>query len=294
MNTTIDKKNELLDVRSDRLFHDLFNENEISTIEWVAMQILECSHEDIEGKVTIGNIRLPNTSKKGREKYVDLIIKLSDEEQILIELNNHFNGNYLRNLIYAFEIINNNYNVGERNHELAKKKVRIILVNLNWSDYVPNFTKEVIEYPYPSDKVDGYLLKIINLNLDCYNKFCYNEINYVDRLAKLLTITDKEEMQDVINQEKLLKSYYNKLSYLSDDSEYRKGLMNENIERTMEFVDSYNDGLNDGWHRGMEKGIEQNRKQMVLKMHSKELSIDLISEYTGLTTEEIEKIIHNE
>ena len=98
----------------------------------------------------------------------------------------------------------------------------------------------------------------------------------MDRLAKLLTITDKEEMQDVINQEKLLKSYYNKLSYLSNDSEYKKGLMNENIERTMEFVDAYNDGLNDGWHRGMEKGIEQNRKEMVLKMYSKKLSISLI------------------
>lgn len=288
------KEKELLDVRSDRLFHDLFNENEISTIEWVAMQILECNHDDIKGKVTIGNIRLPNTSKQGREKYVDLIIKLSDEEQILIELNNHFNGNYLRNLIYAFEIINNNYNVGERNHELAKKRVRIILVNLNWSDYTPNEVKEVIEYPYPSDKVDGYLLKIINLNLDCYDKFCYNEINYVDRLAKLLTITDKEEMQDVINQEKLLKSYYNKLSYLSDDSEYRKGLMNENIERTMEFVDAYNDGLNDGWHRGMDKGIKQTRKEMVLKMYQENIDINTISKCTNLSNEEIEKIVHGE
>ena len=296
MNTNT-KEKELLEVRSDRLFHDLFNENEISTIEWVAMQILECSHEEVHGKVTVGNIRLPHTNKEGREKYVDLIIKLSDEEQIVVELNNHFNGNYLRNLIYAFEIIGNNYNVGERNHELAKKKVRVVLVNLNWSDYEPRFIKEVIEYPYPSDKVDGYVLKIINLNLDCYDKICYNEINYVDRLAKLLTITDKEEMQGVINQDNLLKSYYNKLTYLSDDNDYRKEIMNENIERSMEFVDTYNDGLNDGWHQGIKQGIEQGtnqtKKEMVINFYKNNVSLDTISKSSGLSIDVVKEIINN-
>ena len=283
------KENELLEVRSDRLFHDLFNENEISTIEWVAMQILECSHEEIRGKVTVGNIRLPRIKKQGRDKYVDLIIKMSDEEQIIVELNNHFNGNYLRNLIYAFDVISNNYNIGERNYELAKKRIKVILVNLNWNEYTPQKPKEVIELPYPSNKIDGYILKIVNLNLDCYDNVCYNEISYVDRLAKLLTITDKDEMQNIINQERLLKSYYNKLTYLSDDSEYRKEIMNENIERSMEFVDVYNDGLNDGVH----KGIEQGKKEMIIKLYKNKVSLDVICESSGLAIDIVKEIINN-
>ena len=297
----IEKKNDLLEVRSDRLFTDLFNENEMNTIEWVAMQILECSYEDVHGKVTVGNARLSHVKRNERSKYVDLIIKLSDEEQILIELNNRYNGNYLRNVLYAFNMISNNFNTGETNYELTRKRIRVILVNLNWHDYKPKEVKEIIELPYPSDKVDGYLLKIINLNLDCYDKFCYNEVDYVDRLAKLLTITDKDEMQDIINQEGMLKSYYNKLSYLSDDNKYREEIMNENIEKNMEIIDSYNDGLNDGWHKGIqegieqgfEQGIEQNKKEMLLNMYNKNLTISEISDLTGLNIEEIEKIISN-
>ena len=119
----------------------------------------------------------------------------------------------------------------------------------------------------------------------------------MDRLAKLLTITDKDEMQNVINQERLLKSYYNKLTYLSDDSEYRKEIMNENIERSMEFVDAYNDGLNDGVHQGIkqgiEQGIEQGKKEMIIKFYKNNVSLDVISESSGLSIDNIKEIIDN-
>ena len=106
-------------------------------------------------------------------------------------------------------------------------------------------------------------------------------------------------MQDIINQEGMLKSYYNKLSYLSDDNKYREEIMNENIEKNMEIIDSYNDGLNDGWHKGIqegieqgfEQGIEQNKKEMLLNMYNKNLTISEISDLTGLNIEDIRKII---
>ena len=47
------KVKDLLEVRYDRLFHDLFNENEMDTIEWSVMQILNANYEDIHGKVAV-------------------------------------------------------------------------------------------------------------------------------------------------------------------------------------------------------------------------------------------------
>ena len=41
----------ILQVRSDILMHDLINENEMNTIEWIVMHILDCRYEDIKGKV---------------------------------------------------------------------------------------------------------------------------------------------------------------------------------------------------------------------------------------------------
>lgn len=40
-------ENELLEIKSDRLFHDMFNEHEMNTIEWSVMQILGRSYEEI-------------------------------------------------------------------------------------------------------------------------------------------------------------------------------------------------------------------------------------------------------
>lgn len=69
------KENFIPQVKSDILFHDLFNENEMDTLEWLVMQVLECKYEDIHGKVKVKNIRLTRTNKKERSKYVDLIVE---------------------------------------------------------------------------------------------------------------------------------------------------------------------------------------------------------------------------
>ena len=86
----IDKKYELLQVKNDVLFHDLINEHEMDTIEWIVMQILECNYEDIHGKVEVKNIRLTRINRKERSKYVDLIVSYKNEK-IILELNNNFN-----------------------------------------------------------------------------------------------------------------------------------------------------------------------------------------------------------
>ena len=158
------KENEVLQVRSDRLFHDLFNKEMMNTLEWTVMQILGCSYESIHGKVSVGNIRLTNTNQKERTKYVDLIVELG-EEKIIIELNNNFDGNYMRNLIYAFNVIMNNYNLDNKNNDYYSKRIKVILVNLNWhrqSEKLKSIiSKNEILLPYPDEFVDDYILKII-------------------------------------------------------------------------------------------------------------------------------------
>ena len=39
------KPNELLEIKGDRIFHDMFNEYEMDTIEWLVMKILNCNPE---------------------------------------------------------------------------------------------------------------------------------------------------------------------------------------------------------------------------------------------------------
>lgn len=287
---------ELLQVKSDRLFRDLFNEYEMDTLEWTVMQILNCSHEEIKGKVSVDNIRLNNISTSERIKVVDLKVKYKNQT-ILIELNNNFDGFYVRNLLYAFNDIINHYSVNGTSYYQDKSIFKVILVNLNWHRNknvdVPN--KKVITLPFPDERVDDELLKIININLDYYDKIMYNKVNKSDKLWKLLTIKDKNELEFLTNNERLLDGYSEKLTSLSRDKIYKEHIMwNETIERNLRRAEDYHSGLYDGEMKGIEKGVEKTKKEMVINLFNNDVSIEIIAKSSGLTIEEVQKIIDKE
>ena len=96
--------NKLLAIKIDRVFKDMFNESQMDTLEWTVMQILNAKYEDIHGNVKVENACLVNTYPEERNKTVDLLVNYNGDK-ILIELNNNYCGNYMRNLLYAFNII---------------------------------------------------------------------------------------------------------------------------------------------------------------------------------------------
>ncbi len=296
------KEDEILEIRSDRVFHDMFNEHEMDTIEWTVMQILNCSYEDIHGKVTVGNSRLTNPSLDDKTKYVDLIVEFKDEI-IIIELNNNATTNYLRNVLYAMNSIINKYLVGEG---YLDKRVTGILVNLNWyknineSNNIPG--KEIINYQYPSNEYkDEYLLKIININLDYYQKLCYDETEKSDTLWKLFTINNKTDLGIITKEEKLLNNYHNKLKRLSHDKEYCRMVWDERLNNNLVKHDYYisgfdkgiEQGLEQGTKNGLKQGIEQTRQEMIINMYNDKVPIETISKYSNLSIDEIKKIIDN-
>ena len=295
------KENEVLQVRSDTLMHDLINEKEMDTIEWLVMQILDCSYADIHGNVTVNNIRLPRTNRKERNKYVDLVVTYN-QEKVIVELNQHFDGVYVRNFLFGMNQLLNNYSLGSGNY--YKEITRVIVVNLNWYDgnigmkIVP---KKIYEIPYSDDEGDGYLFKMINVNLDYYSKVCYDKLDVKDKLYKLLTIKNKDELLKITKQEKMLDRYSKKLIDLSSDDNYVEGIMSEEMEEFIEQHTMYRNGLKEGISQGIEKGIEQGieqgtqekQKEIILNMFNDKVSLEVISKYTNLTIQEIEEIINS-
>jgi len=278
-----EQKTELLQVKYDTLFHDLFNENEMQTLEWVVMQVLDCKYEDIKGRVEVKNIRKPKVSKNEKEKYVDLIVNYK-EERLIFELNFNFKGNYTRNLMYA---LNELLGFFDKDDETYYKRIaRVILVNLNWFYKGNDFglpKKQVFELPYANYKKQGYILKVINVNLDSFNNLCYNQVDECDKLYKLLTVKTKEDLTNLVKDEKMLKSYSNKLINLSKNNEYKEKIMNERIERNL--------AKQEGYFEGVEDGTLEKEKQIVMNMYNKNLTLKDISEFTGLNVSEVESII---
>jgi len=286
------KEGEVLQVKSDTLMHDLLNSSDMNAIEWVVMQILECSYEEIHGKVSVGNIRLTRTNKKEKNKYLDLIVEYKDEK-IILELNNNYSGFYTRNILYATNVLLNNYQISDERSisDYYQKIVRVILVNLNWFKSKTNGKtirgKQIYSIPYSDLEPDGYLLKIINVNLDYFDKLCYDDVSESDKLYKLLTIKSKKELMEIRKKEKLLEYYSDKLIDLSSNEKYKEVVMDKRVEKNIEKQTAYLVGKNDG----IEEGIEQNQKEMIKKMLDEKISLETISRCVGLTVKEIKSMV---
>lgn len=309
------EKDRILQVRSDTLFHDLFNENDMITLEWVVSKILDCDYEKIKGRVKIHDTRLTRVNKYEKKKYVDLIVEY-ETEKIIIELNNNFQGLYTRNILYATNVLLNNYKLEKEDYDYYKKIVRVLLVNLNWYSKNKGMKvegKKIYEIPYTDLERGGYLLKIINVNLDYYKNLCYDKVKDLDKFYKLLTIDNKEDLEEMTKEEGLLKNYSNKIKNLSNNEKYVEVIMDEIIEENVAKQTAYllgeqsgfDKGMSEGIHQGREKGfsegidkgfsegINQEKKSVVINMYNKKYKLEDIVEITNLTIEEIEKIINN-
>ena len=300
------KKNVILQVRYDKLFHDLFNENDMSLLEWTASQILECDVSEVKGKVSVLNIRLPRTNEKERIKYVDLVV-IYKNQKIIIELNNNYQGFYLRNVLYALNTLSNYYNLDKYNYYEKENFSKVILVNLNWyktkslSKKVPS--KKIITYEYPIDDVLkeyynlDYLVKITNINLDYYEKLSYDNLDNYDKLYKLLTV-DSEDMLKKFSKYEELNYYSKKLYNLSNDNKYLEEIMSEEMERNLRNQEKYLAGLYDGKIEGKEEGKKEGKIEgkletqtlIVKNLLNKNMTDSEIIEITNISKEELEKI----
>ena len=299
---------ELMQVKSDLLFHDLICQEDKRIIEWIIMHVLGCSYNDVHDKVKVGNVRLTRIDDKDRSKYIDLMLEYNNYK-VVFELNNSFRGIYTRNNIYAGTVLINNYKLNddkELHDNYYRKVVKIILINLNW--HATEIMKENIpskkEFDLPYNELDDkdYLVKIININLDYYDKICYDDVDECDKFYKLLTVKSKEEMYNIMQKEKMLSYYGNKIIELSSNPKYKEDIMyrmDQIIEDNVGIQTSYLEGKNvgilegrkEGFEQGIEQGIEKNKKETIKNMLADKLPLETISKYVGLSIKEIKSMM---
>ena len=297
------KKNEILQVRSDILFSNLFNEKDIKAVEWVASQILECDVKELKGKVSVKNVRLTRTNKKERTKYVDLIVEY-EKQKIVIELNNNYEGIYTRNLNYAFNTLLNFYNNNGCSYYERDAIFKVILVNLNWYKNknleIPG--KKIHTIPYPDEKIDDNILTIININLDYYEELSYDNVVLFDRFFKLLTVDSKEKLEQFKEFDEL-DAYSKNLEYFSNDKEYVEELMRAEAEEIMRNQEKYFAGFHEGEAKGEAKAkaaeqklaeakqeLKETQTLIVKKLLNENMTDLKIMDITNITKEELDNI----
>ena len=261
-------------IRRDLVFKTIFENKK----NWDLLKRLieEVIHEEVEVERILLS-ELNNDKVRIRRKVLDVIVK-TKKDRINIEINSS-NYNYFkrRNAAFIFKLYSDSLDSGESYNDME----RIIQINLSVEQENTSHFPLVSEYTLHDkylnrDYIDN--LKIYEINITEMARLCYNGEKEMCLLGML--DMDYEELVD-IKGDKYMDKLKKEAIKVNSDDEMIKLMSDEDEERL--YVNTLKE-------IGKEEGVKEYTIEMVKKMLDKKLDIELISELSGLSKEEIEKI----
>ena len=263
-------------IRNDIVFKSIFCKEENK--ELLERLIKEVIGED----VTVISLNVPELIKDKvyvKGKTLDVLVKTKDKE-INIEINT-LPDLFLRrrNAGYIFKRYSDNVQVGKTYQDMPEFIQINLSVNLP-KDYPCISTYILYDHNNNLTFIDNF--KIYEINLEKIKELCYNK----DIKGNILSMLDMD-LEELLNVkgDKYMEKLKKEAIYLNNEDEFAKYMPDDVAERL--FMNSY---IQKGFEQGIEQGIEQKNIEIAKKMLAKDTDINFISEITGLSIEEINKI----
>ena len=245
--------------------------------------------------ITLLNNELPKENIKEYQKTIDIYVTLNEKISIDVELNdsNYNDSLALRNQMYESKLFTLMLEKGEKVDKLLDKK--LIQLNLNTKDYdIPYGDDILMTYGMKSNLIYVENKKTILKYLAYYKRLYYNlsELNKAELWLVAILSESLCELYDLLGKlltDEKRDKFIRKVIEMSEDTfilhEWEKEKMDELKELAIR-----KDALDEGHELGTEQAVEKIAKNML----QKNISIDLISECTGLTLDEINTLKNNE
>ena len=281
--------------RNDRAFKEVFlNPNNSDLLKALLEFILKIKIDKLEIKKTellSGNVNI-------KDKRVDAIVHTGNKK-IEIEINSQ-NKDYLhtRSTAYICNIYQSNANVGDTYNE----DTDIIQVNLTWG--LGRNNEEMKIYKIMNEKGELYVKNFIiyEINMDYYDKIWYskNEDEIKKNQYMIMLDLDKKELKSM-PKDKIVDKYITNVTIVNDDPEFQKYMSEEEDKKKIQnslLSEAKEEGISQGIEQGYTSGINdgiskgENKKSIEIakNMLNKNMSIEDISDITGLSIEEINKL----
>ena len=153
-------------------------------------------------------------------------------------------------------------------------------------DYEGYHERPIMRYKLREEETGVELsekMEIIRIDVPYFYKRCYNkDASRKEKFIGLFNEENKIKAKELIVGDEDMKDIYNKVEEYSDDI---IGLYDVESHKR----ENYKAKIEEGFEQGKKESIELLVKNMI----SKNLSIELISEISGLTIDEIERISNN-
>ena len=273
MANTIDE--EIIPMYLDKFFKMIFaDKNDLKYLKYLISVILNIKIKNI----TIISPELPGNLLTTKSSYLDILVELDDLSKINIEINSNSKSYVFdRNLFFLFKVMGNDLKIGED----YKKLNKYIQINLN-----ANINQKVSMMKYKLINIETKevltdKLEIINIDVEKLSDKCYNEgIKKQDDFTKLMGLIgskDKKHYDIFKGETGIMEELIGKADKIRYDNNLLQVLDYEKMRDNREIA-AREEGFNDG--------IKETAKNML----NKKLDIEVISEVTGLSKEEIEKL----
>ena len=275
---------------NDKVFKNLAND--VHTRRYLAKLISLAT--DIDYDYLIKNMKLSSNNTQEGNVYEhfneqDVIVTLHDMK-IDIEMSiDNKRENIIKNQTTAFKLAGNVYKSGEEynknyifyqicieNYDLYHNDLLVTEVNLV---DISSGNYEIVNKNY----------KEFHVNLKNLSDECYNNLSERDRYFKLLTLNKIDDLKVLSKGDEIMEEATNKIVSLSNDSEFISQLERQQIEEYARGV-ALEEAKLEAKEEGRYEGEKSKQIEIVRKMLEKGSETNFISECTGLSIEEINKL----
>ena len=330
-NENLTKEKKLLSPKLDVVFQALFGEvgNEEITKDFLE-KILKRKIEEID---LSKNVILRRTMPEEKLGVLDVLVETNNKKKINIEMQVVEKSDMIERILYYWaRLYCSGIKEGEEYKKLEDTIVILIadyeIKQLNELKCHTEWKiKELIENVILTDKLDIHIIELPKIKgLDKTEK------DKLMEWLIFLNNPNDERLEKIMVENKAIKEAVEKLELMSNDREIRriaelreKAVRDEKATYSKGVEDGTEQGIKKGIEQGIKKGIEQGikqgkeqgriegieigieqgkeegrnegkeieKKQIAKNLLNIGLSVEQIAKSTGLTTEEIEKLINN-
>ena len=287
----IKEKDEIKQLEYDTIFKATFIRRQEVLIKMIR-DVFEIE-DDINNPLFIVGYELVPHSKRGKSYKSDILIKLSDDSYISIEMNKRIGNDILsRNIIQMSRIYAQINRSGDKDNIISKKTVMGLNIN-TFKTFTGKPVEKISLCETETGMIVSNLLSFCNIDVALCRKLVYNlgieKVSKAIRWGAIITSKSIKEISSILGDDILSmeekEKFLNTIKEVNDDERVLEDWMWEEHYRLKE-IDERNTALQEG----REEGIEDNKKEVIINMLKKEMDYNVISEITGKTIDEIKEI----
>ena len=303
-------KDKIITMMSDEVFKSVLQDRSCEDyLVDIIEGITKINKDYIKRNLVFKNSELTKEEIEEKGKITDLLIELQDNI-INLEMNKY----------YYDELFNKNDRYGTKLKEgmitkkekFAKEK-KVIQINFNNFDM---FDERIIikfkmmdpeRHLIRSDYMKVTDTEIYYINLKRVRQKYYNkeELTKLEKELLIMTTDNKEELRKISKGCREMECVAKKISKLSKEEEMQGIYLKEEQEafirdqiRAYAMADGHaegkaegkKEGIKEGIKEGKNQGIIESKKEIAVNMLNKKMDIKTISDITGLSTDEIERL----